>query len=372
MIFYKPITEKENIKEIYSNISFDDNLDGIPEWKINCDFGSPLSVVFSDNISLTYKEYPYLSSVIADDISYSLVPNLYEWAPVKFDLNKKLEELIGENSFIVPEPLKTSFDLNQSDLIKYSSSFTCPGYERTEGKIQISTVDGIFQEAKYSSNDKVYATLSFASGLPVTRYVDADNDGYFELTEEYAYSVEEYENFDYSNVYSNLFGPVKFEPGVYLKSISIDLDFDSKQDFKTEYFPNDEKKLTWFDSNGNVFCEYKTQPSLEKSQTLFYMPETNAIVTVEMEKQIPVSVSKQNSDSKDLECLSVTESDGVYWIGNPAISDISGKVKALLEEDGRQGYSIISSYEVNEEGKKDIVTFTAIKINDLYFGVVCE
>ena len=26
MIFYKPITEKENIKEIYSNISFDDNL----------------------------------------------------------------------------------------------------------------------------------------------------------------------------------------------------------------------------------------------------------------------------------------------------------------------------------------------------------
>ncbi|MBR5866425.1 MAG: hypothetical protein IKZ04_00795, partial [Spirochaetaceae bacterium] len=232
--------------------------------------------------------------------------------------------------------------------------------------------DGIFQEAKYSSNDKVYATLSFASGLPVTRYVDADNDGYFELTEEYAYSVEEYENFDYSNVCSNLFGPVKFEPGVYLKSISIDLDFDSKQDFKTEYFPNDEKKLTWFDSNGNVFCEYKTQPSLEKSQTLFYMPETNAIVTVEMEKQIPVSVSKQNSDSKDSECLSVTESDGVYWIGNPAISDISGKVKALLEEDGRQGYSIISSYEVNEEGKKDIVTFTAIKINDLYFGVVCE
>ena len=102
------------------------------------------------------------------------------------------------------------------------------------------------------------------------------------------------------------------------------------------------------------------------------MPETNAIVTVEMEKQIPVSVSKQNSDSKDSECLSVTESDGVYWIGNPAISDISGKVKALLEEDGRQGYSIISSYEVNEEGKKDIVTFTAIKINDLYFGVVCE
>ncbi|MBR5866738.1 MAG: hypothetical protein IKZ04_02395, partial [Spirochaetaceae bacterium] len=111
-------------------ISFDDNLDGIPEWKINCDFGSPLSVVFSDNISLTYKEYPYLSSVIADDISYSLVPNLYEWTPVKFDLNKKLEELIGENSFIVPEPLKTSFDLNQSDLIKYSSSFKCPGYER--------------------------------------------------------------------------------------------------------------------------------------------------------------------------------------------------------------------------------------------------
>lgn len=26
MIFYKPITEKESIKEIYSNISFDDNL----------------------------------------------------------------------------------------------------------------------------------------------------------------------------------------------------------------------------------------------------------------------------------------------------------------------------------------------------------
>lgn len=350
-------------------ISYDENLDGILEWNINCDFGEPLSISFpKNNISIYYKNFPYLESAQIDDISYSFVADSLKCTPIFFDVDKKLSELLGSFNFIIPKPLENSFELDKSDLLNYSYSISSPNSERPEGEMHISIIDGVFQQIHYLESEKKYAILNFVKGLPDTRVVDMDNDGYFELTEKYSFSEETYKDLDYYNVYSSLFGSFDFIPGVFLQSISVDLNCDTRPDFVCEYAINDEKTLSWYDSNGNKTAEYLDQPMQEKSKTSFYLSHPDKIITVEMEKKIPVSVFSYDVNSKETKTLLIFEVDGVFWVGTPALPAVSNQLKTLLDKAGVQGHGMISSYK----DEKEIVTFTAVKIDDIYFGVVCE
>ena len=106
----------------------------------------------------------------------------------------------------------------------------------------------------------------------------------------------------------------------------------------------------------------------EKSKTSFYLSHPDKIITVEMEKKIPVSVFSYDVNSKETKTLLIFEVDGVFWVGTPALPAVSNQLKTLLDKAGVQGHGMISSYK----DEKEIVTFTAVKIDDIYFGVVCE
>lgn len=350
------------------NIAYDINQDGKNEWTAACDFGVPFKISLNQKeISLCYGKYPFVSSVLDKDIGYSFPPDELEWTPMSLYAEEKLLQLLDGFQFFVPMP-KTDFEafLDPENLFNVATTIVAPTTERSDGRISATVLDGQFKKIEYFSGEDIYARLYFDAGVPSVRHIDMDGDGRFETTEEYVF-VEETSGFE-QDVYEKLFAGFPFKDGVRLKSIVLDENHDNKVDYMVVYSPEGEKESTWFDSDGKWTGKHRMNQNSVNAEAYFVLPVTGDVVTVYMEKGIPVRVVVEDRNSNFVNDLAVLPVEGVYWLGEAGSKEMSKKLICDLDEKEIQGLCVVSSYDDEETTSR----FSAIRINGFYFGVVFD
>lgn len=355
-------------------VAYDSDQDGIVDFTANCDYGVPYEILFEQaQMTLEYKRYPSLSSVNVKDAKYILVADTLEWSPISLYACEPIKEYLDGFQFFVPEPIEeVAFDdLSYDNLLKAVSSISVPTTERENASVRFTVLDGKFRHGQYFSNGQLYAQMSFDSGYPSMRSVDMDGDGKFELTEQYkTFTIQEGQPYEKDkNLYEKLFGSCDFPDGVYLSSVFVDLDLDTKNDYMVEYTLDGGSISMWNDSDGRWVSKFQQYPDINKEEASFRMPVTNDVVTVFIENEVPTKVLIQNAKGEDLRDLAVHLVDDVYWIGEKADSNMSSQLKTALAQDGRQGVCLVQDF-VTETGETKV--FTAVRINGYNFGVCSE
>lgn len=356
------------------SVVYDNNQDGIVDFSANCDYGVPYEIVFEkEKMTLEYKRYPSLSSVDVKGANFILVADTMEWSPITLYASEPIMEYLDGFQFFIPKPVE-NIDLEEltyENILKAVSSIIVPTKERENATVRFTVLDGKFRYGQYFCNEKPYAQLSFESGYPSVRTVDMDGDGKFELTEQYKVFIPQEDQVYEKDkqLYERLFGYCDFPDGVYLSSVFVDLDLDTKNDFMVEYSLDGGSISMWNDSEGRWVSKFQQFPDLNKTEASFRMPVTNDVVTVFIEKEVPSKVAIQNKNGEILRDLAVYLVDDVYWIGEKADSQISAQLKSALAQDGRQGVCLVLDYQT-ESGETKV--FTAVRINGYNFGVYSE
>ena len=88
-------------------------------------------------------------------------------------------------------------------------------------------LDGKPVFARYYENQKMYAQMQFKDGLPESRTVDMDNDGFFELTETYETEIQNIKKTELENE-PNFLAKALNAP---VKMIQIDMNGDTIADY---------------------------------------------------------------------------------------------------------------------------------------------
>ncbi|MBO5137686.1 MAG: hypothetical protein J6B81_04225 [Spirochaetaceae bacterium] len=354
-------------------VTYDWNQDGLVELEAFCDYGVPTKISFpQEGITLSYKRYPFVATADVSATKYTMVAEALEWTPLTIYSYAPVAEVLDGYQFFVPEPKNYSAKgISSTELLNAASSVLVATNERNSGTVRFTVLSGVFRQAQYFTDGILYAQMTFDSGLPFTRIVDADGDGFFELVENYSpLESEDVAVFD-SSLYDSIFGSIEFSKPVYLSSVEVDLDKDTKPDYREEYDMQGGSLYTWGISDENWSAKYINYAGIQNSQAQFHLPVTNEVVVVFIEQNIPVRVTVQDDNGIVIRDLPVISVEGVYWLGNKGSEEASGQLKKILDRDGRQGVCLIdqvSSEEAVDKNKR----FTAVRINGFYFGVLLD
>ncbi|WP_294430772.1 hypothetical protein [uncultured Treponema sp.] len=391
-------------------ISYDENQDDENEWKADCDFGVPVTLVMAENaLELEYSSWPYISAAKYrmenrhSDLHFTLIAETLAWTPFSIESNSSIKKSLAaqfeelDSDFFVPVLLSDSAnaamanEISGQDLLRASLSYTIPSKEREGAVIQVSLLNGVAQLASYSVGEKIYAMAQFEGGIPVSRKVDIDGDGLFETSEVYGYSPEAVENRstnfisvnDEMQIMTNLFGAPAQGTGFYVKKISVDRNGDTIPDFTEEYLsatlgakiPG--KISSWdTDGDGRWDVQYIKRPSdsdgVLREVAKFHQPLTDSLVTIDSENGIPMSVQILSSDESTSRNLPVIKGSyaNFFWIGEKSAqneemqAEIEENIIANINQIGEQGVStIVESEGVNSK------RFLAVRIEKMIFGM---
>ena len=377
-------TDRDGIDNMYAKyyrgrpdtVVYDENQDGVVNWRVVCDFGVPVhGEITANNMIVNWDPYPSLKDVSYQDtnkenvLTFNLVRETLQWTPIDI-IPEATVVSTTEAEFYYPLLKIDAQGLSDSVLIAAASNYEIPSKERKGAKITFTVLDGQVQLARYSVNGKLYAQGEFDNGIPAMRVVDADDDGIFETTEFYGFdkngTMEVHSMEEERAVMTNLFGLPSSGAGYYLRLIQIDRDGDTVPDFTEEYLEHGGKITSWdTDSDGLWDIRYvaysriknaegKLEPLIEDA--LFYETPNHNLVTVTSIDGIPSKVS--TNDEK----LTV-QRDPVYdfyWIGEPGRSEFAKKALQALNQTGSQGVSTTVA-----DGKD---TMLCVRIGIFYFG----
>src|SRR5574344_344536 len=228
-------TDGDGIDDMYAKyyrgrpdtIVYDENQDGIVNWRIVCDFGVPVhGDITSDNMVVNWDPYPSLRDAAYQDkenvLTFNLVRETLQWTPVDIVPEETVVAATGAE-FYYPLLKRDVQKLSDGMLIAAASNYEIPSKERNGAKITFTVLDGQVQLARYSVNGKLYAQAEFDNGVPAMRVVDADDDGVFETTEFYGFdkngTMEVHSMEEERAVMTNLFGLPSSGAGYYLRLI---------------------------------------------------------------------------------------------------------------------------------------------------------
>nr|MCR4790671.1 hypothetical protein [Treponemataceae bacterium] len=225
------------------NADFDQN--DLDDFVVNCEFGLPYSAFISKtNIEIQYDIYPVMKSIKAtENTQFELVQNAYSWECLNFQAKVLFNDLIFYYVFPTEEKIsqltKVDFDeLMQSS--RYIYSRVQKDFDYYEKKFLV--VDGLPQEIEYERNGSKYAKAFLENGNVSYRIIDNDFDGSFELTEYYEFDQEKCSLYaseeESQRLYSELFGTINAQKGLYLKKVALDSNADGLVDVVEEYFPD--------------------------------------------------------------------------------------------------------------------------------------
>ncbi|WP_443741485.1 hypothetical protein [Treponema berlinense] len=340
-----------NLKIEYSRgrpqkIIYDENQDEMPDWSASCDFGEPVKLQIPEkSIEIEYGNWPAVVSAIykcedKTEYSFFLVPQTLFWTPFSIGADENIKKLTGTD-FFIPSVLEKVENISVQKLIDSSSNCSVPCSERENAVVVFNLLDGKPVFARYYENQKMYAQMQFKDGLPESRTVDMDNDGFFELTETYGTEIQnikktglEYEpNF----LTKALNAPVKM--------IQIDMNGDTIADY-TEEYTGGEGKISLWDLDGDGEWDVRYEKSFaEKDGSLvekstFYRPWSKVPVTVTIKNGKPVSIFE---NEKKLNVIKDSVSE-VYWIENAGSKDDAEKIlKTFNQNEGKSVYIIVEN-----------------------------
>lgn len=318
-------------------IKFDLNTDGIDEIYAACDYGSPLSVNFkSSNIELMYDVYPNVKSVSLNKrgMDFTYLNDDYKVSPFLMTLDQHF--LNYQVSFYIPYINPEFVYPDEYELIKKASSLQIKTSERYDSKVVYTVYEGRPIFANFYSAEEQYAYSVIEPGLPFVRYVDYDNDTYFETAE--TYDIDEFGKYisqENSQMIKAAFGENIFTSKLYLKKVAIDRDNDTVIEFQEEFLENQGKVLSW-DTDGNGLWDYQhiTYPMSQEGslvETIFYKSNGLPDVILRNINGSPSSLIHENHEYAIIQ----GSGENIFWIeklGN--IEDeklITSQVANILE-----------------------------------------
>ena len=340
-----------NLKVEYSRgrpqkIIYDENQDEMPDWSASCDFGEPVKLQIPEkSIEIEYGNWPAVVSAIykcedKSEYSFFLVPQTLFWTPFSIVADENIKKLTGTD-FFIPSVLEKVENISVQKLIDSSSNCSIPCSERENAVVVFNFLDGKPVFARYYENQKMYAQMQFKDGLPESRTVDMDNDGFFELTETYETEIQNIKKTELENepdfLAKALNAPVKM--------IQIDMNGDTIADYTEEYTGGEGKISLWdLDGDGKWDVRYEKCPA-EKDGSLvekstFYRPWSNVPVTVIIKNGKPAGILE---NEKKLNVIKDSVSE-VYWIENAGSKGDAEKIlKTFNQNEGKSVYIIVEN-----------------------------
>ena len=316
-----------NLSCKYSNgrpekVSYDRNNDGILEWTMECDFGTP--IVFTDsehNLVLKYHSFPSIKTAEFKDtlMSYSFVPFTMNWTPLNME---KASFSNSENPFFIPIVRTEIIDaelvgttensnavmINEEEARSNANQLTIPVGSGTT--VTFSLYKGQPVRAFYYVNGKEFADAVFENGVLSVRNVDMDRDGIKEIKEVYTVPKKEHTEAELNNISEPLFGNLPYKK-VWLSELFIDTDGDSTADYRTLYSEDGWTHTFWgIDGMGGYESSYSENPSMGLKESQFYHPLDKVLITVVLrnDKLITVTIGKK------VYSAFYDEKNDFYWI----------------------------------------------------------
>lgn len=301
-------------------IKSDFNNDGVTDLYSSCDLGIPMFVFLNDTkTEIFYNEFPKVSKVsyMEDNYVFNFLFEDYSFSPFELTIDKVFDKLGIE--FYVPEISHEVVIPSQNELLLSSASVELPVNERTDAYVKFTTNEGKIVFADYFENDKKYAVCDFTKGLPYYRYVDYDNDGYYETSEIYDFLSEddEFDRAEERKLIESVFTKASGMENLYLQKVQIDRNANTIIEYSEQFIENGGKIILWDnDDNGIWDCQYIKYPQKNdeplKEETIYF--ESNGIQNL-LISTIDGTPVKMVSNGSEVMVYS-GQNENLYWIEN--------------------------------------------------------
>lgn len=344
-------------------IVYDRSNDGVVEWTVDCDYGTPIQYNDSEHdIVLKYHSYPSLKTAEfrGTGVSYSFVPFSLSWTPVDM-----VKASFGDESdpFFIPvvkDDGSDDFIINTDDAFLNANQVSFPLGNNSNAVFTLYKGQPV--RAVYYENGTEYADAVFKNGILTGRSVDMDKDGIKEISEVYVVPVLAHKNAELRQLAEPLFGSMPYQHDVWLSEIFIDTDGDCIADYHAVYSEDGWTHLFWGkDVRVGYESSYSENVSMAIKEVQFYHPLEKVLITAVMrnDKLITVAIGKE------VYSVFYDEDNDFYWVyERPDENDFVPEIKSLLDEKG-DGLNVTVIYNIDSQ--KYVI---AEKTCGVYFGVL--
>ncbi len=338
-------------------IKYDRNDDGVTDLYVTCDFGSPLMVYFEENrAEVFYDNYPSVSKIsfLTEKFDFNFLHDEYYFSPFELKADSIISLLgldfyipdfagvFAENGQLLSQKINPP---KSADLITKTSSVDLPIMERENAVVKYQAVDGQLVYANFYENDRRYAYCDFGQDYPIFRYVDYDNDDYFETIETYDLLSDDdgddgddvdstlYDKAVIQGVFSAAIGDAK----VYLKKVAIDRNGNTFYEFSQQFLEKGGKITLWDnDDNGVWDCQYIRYPKNDDDslieETIFFDTNGLPLITLTLLDAIPVKMIYKNSEVM----IYAGQNDNLYWIEELGSVEMEDEILDFVKAGGGQ------------------------------------
>lgn len=357
-----------------ATVIYDGDQDGNIEWSADCDFGVPTDIsIPKEKTFVSYNKYPYIRKIQIDSSTFYIRDNTLEWAPLSITVSQAVSNSLPGTQFFIPNLYEPVLTIDLETIATKSYSMNIPVSEREDARLEVSLSDGKCTNLAYYQKEKQYAVAECKDGLPLLRRVDMDRDGWFEVVQYFSFDKDGYKDFlseeEEGILYNELFGEFLFPKGLYISKVTLDTNFDMTADFTEEYVAKGGVISIWGNKETeDTYTQYISENYGKTSRAIFKLPLSLETVTVFFEDAVPVKVTIQEQNGFMKDDILVHYVDGVYWLGKAGTTAVSEYLIQALDHEGVTGKSLI--LETEEESQR--VIFSAVKVNEFYFGVLLD
>ncbi|MGP1437938.1 MAG: hypothetical protein ACTTKH_02565 [Treponema sp.] len=320
---------------------FDREQHGYPNFVVECNFGIPKKVLIGDEMyTLTYDEYPFVSSFQMQDDFFQIRPRVLKWQA--FTLKRLKLMLFSDSekhkSFFVLTLNSNIKEINEASL-KHVAAYK--EVKKEDEKIRTFYDRGEIISLETRIDNEVVSLVNYKNGIPSVEKNDIDRDGYFEKLQEF-------------DKYGNI------------KKISVDFNKDGFFEYKESYLANGAIRKEWADaglSNAHLVTNvvYTLLPS-DDEVVEWGHPLSGKIVKLKYTDGEPNTVE---ASGVDIPILHETNSP-VYWF--KSIPSFATSVASILEEEFKDNSSPIFSCMVEVAGGNVFAVKAGGRIFAEFFG----
>ncbi len=344
-----------------SKISFDENQDGMLSWEMLNDYGAPQSIeFFEDDLYFDYSTWPFVHSVTnsSNETTFYLVEDTIAHKVIDFVEVDAFKSILSV-SFYTPSILDEKEFLTM-DLFNASYLVDTKVFEYDDSRVRYTVLDGIVKSAMYTQNEYPYAYFYFDNGVPISRNVDKDKNGSYEVLELYAQSDDK--TLFSEQLFHEIFAFEHLAQGQYIQKVLVDLDNDGLDDFSEEYIEVGRTIAQWDSNNdGSWDVHFISDANSAQQEVQYIHPFTNEKSSILIEDGIPIQANGK--------IISLDDAFNFYWIGENVGSSYAEKIITELSLRESAVGLLVTDILWNSE-KEQFMRIVGIKNGDMYFGEV--
>ncbi len=308
-------------------VFYDKNQDGVIDWTLICDFGTPRTCTFNEEKKQVFwNDYPYVEKYCVPgnyedskfDITYSFINDGYKFNFINVRPDSILSSKLNME-FYFPDIKDFTLPDNFSKDFLTSVNFIDVNKTNDSNTLHYILEDNAPITLQYFIKDKLKSVLVFDAALPIVKLIDIDSSGVFETTDFYSFIDDSTSNkkyLEFETYILKTYMNFSYEKDFTLARIQVDRNENTVLDYAEEYFANDSKVISWDnDEDGKwdiKYYTYKDEEGKVFEKNLFYLKINNSVVEVTLKDSVPVSVSC------GVENLQITkdEKEDFYWVGD--------------------------------------------------------